>query len=547
MSALDHLPNGSHPQPVHDDLLSHKSLRHGEDVDEFDRPVLPLHMPPDQIDSLESLHADSYLKSRGQSPRRWNSGASGLLHIHIPGYPSPADLAMSTMQYLPYPLMVLNSLKTLVMANEAMGRLLGIEEDGDITSDNGTTALDRIKGQTLSQMGIDMFQDGRPVWVSWESFLDSLADETGSHTEDEPQKSESGFSEGDTTPTVESAEALSKRPSGSKSLTVHDAVVEVALSPADTSASYFASGTNKSVTGKYTFAKMIITVWEIKDEKFFTLTFTSTDTSQTSLPSSRWQYRQVTRTTKQHSLGSAGSGSRSSPSSAGSRGSLNRGGSSNSSAITSPANSSMSVSPFPPLGPSSKSTNSSALPSLQRVIMMKDALLDTTEVPIIAMWKDESLTIPNRAARRLFHPSAGLTHVRDGFDLVSKWHLWDETFTTRLEPSEYPISVLLKTQTPFSSRKIGIYDPETECKIVFDCLGEAIRDDVTGEFLAGIVTCRDITSMTEQINEMREKDEQRFQLICDSMSQMFWTTSSEGLHDWFSSRWSATLCSHTPE
>ena len=76
-----------------------------------------------------------------------------------------------------------------------------------------------------------------------------------------------------------------------------------------------------------------------------------------------------------------------------------------------------------------------------------------------------------------------------------------------------------RTQTPFSSRKIGIFDPETDRKVVFDCLGEAIRDANTGEFLAGMVTCRDITEMTEQINEIKEKDEQRFQLICDSMPQ----------------------------
>jgi hypothetical protein len=153
------------------------------------------------------------------------------------------------------------------------------------------------------------------------------------------------------------------------------------------------------------------------------------------------------------------------------------------------------------------------------------------------MWKDESLMIPNRAARRLFHPSADLTQVKDGFDLVTKWQLWDETFTTRLDPSEYPISVLVRTQTPFSSQRVGIIDPETGRKLVHDCLGEAIRDESTGEFLAGILTCKDITSLTQTINEIREKDDQRFQLICDSMPQMIWTASPEGMYDWFSQRW----------
>jgi hypothetical protein len=43
--------------------------------------------------------------------------------------------------------------------------------------------------------------------------------------------------------------------------------------------------------------------------------------------------------------------------------------------------------------------------------------------------------------------------------------------------------------------------------------------------------------MTEQISEIKEKDDQRFQLICDSMPQMIWTTTPDGLHDWFSQRW----------
>jgi PAS domain-containing protein len=535
MSALDPLPNGTYLEPDHDDFPTNKYDHHLED--DYDQPVSPLHMPPGQIDGLESLKADGFSKIRGHSPSRRDSSDS--FHIHIPSIPSAAELALSALQYLPYPLMVLGSLKTMMIANEAMGRLMGIGDDeGDAASDDGTSALDRHRGQTLNQLGIDMLQDGRPVWVNWESFLDSLADDLGMHVDEEPTPSTSEFREGGATPTAEKAEPLSRQPSGSKEKSmVHDAVVEVVITQSNISASSFARKQEK-VAAKHTFAKMIITVWEIEDEKFFTLTFTNTDSSQTSLPSSPGQSRQVTRSAKQRPLGSTGSGSHSSPSSVTSGRSSNQGGSRNSSAITSPTNASMSASPFPPLGPPSKTAKSSAPSSLQKVIMMKDALLDNTEVPILAMWKDESLTIPNRAARRLFHPTADLNQVKDGFDLVSKCHVWDETFTTRLDPSEYPISVLIRTQSPFSNRKIGIYDPDTERKIVFDCLGEAITDEQTGEFLAGIVTCRDITSMTQQINEIREKDDQRFQLVCDSMPQMIWTTSPEGMHDWFSQRWS---------
>lgn len=538
---LDGLPNGHHVPVEHNDPPSQDYSSQAED-EEYLRPISPLQMPPGQIDGLESIKADALLISRGQSPRR-GSGHSSLLHLDIAPYPSPAQLAISALQYLPYPLLVLGSLKTLVMANEAMVRLLGIEDDneGDTTSDDGLSSIDKLRGQTLSQLGIDMLQEGRPVWVTWESFLHSLADDLEMTVEADSQQTISENGEGDTTPTAEKAEPWTKNPNNNKSQSmVHDAVVEVIITKNAVSQKTFAKGpkpVNANAT-EHTFAKMIITVWEIEDERFFTLTFTSTNHHQTSLAGSKLQSRQVTRAAKHRSLGSTGSGSHSSPSSVSSgHSSSTQGGSSISSAITSPTNASMSASPFPPLGPPSKMAMSSGPSALQKVVMMKDALLDNTTIPIIAMWKDESLTIPNKAARELFHPTADLNNVKDGFDLVSKWHVWDETWTRRLDPSEYPISVLVKTQTPFESRKIGMFDPSTGKKVLFDVLGEAIRDENTGEFLAGIVTCKDITSMTQQINDIRERDEERFQIICASMPQMIWTTTPEGLHDWFSQRW----------
>jgi len=444
---------------------------------------------------------------------------------------------MAALQYLPYPIMVLNNMKTLVMANDAMGRLLGIEDqDGDVASDDGMSVSDKLKGQTLNQLGIDMLQDGRPVWVTWDSFLNSIAEDIGQQLVEDMDGSHSEAGEGDATPTAERLEPTIAHANSHKDRsTVHDAVVEVIIAQEKCSQVLLAAA-HQSKGVNHTFAKMIITVWEIDDDSFFTLTFTNTDTNQTSLSTSR-KPRPVPRAAKNRSFGSVGSGSHSSPSSAGSgKSSLQGGSSSSSSAITSPTNASMSTSPFPPLGPPSQASHSGAPSTLQKIILMKDALMDTTSVPILAMWKDESLTIPNKAARRLFHPTADLTNVKDGYDLVTKWHVWDENFTTRLDPSEYPISVLVKTKTPFSSRKIGLYDPETSRKLVFDCLGEAIKDD-EGNFLAGVVTCRDITTMTEVITEIKARDDQRFQLICESMPQMIWTTTPEGLHDWFSTRW----------
>lgn len=528
------LPNGFHEPPLDVDFHSHK-MTHGEGEDEPQRPVSPLEMPPRKINDLDVLQYHEHLRHRRQTPERRGSASSSLLHLQIPRYPSHADLALAAMQYLPYPLLVLNGLKTLVMGNEAMGRLLGLEEgNGDALSDDWISPMDKFKGQTLSQLGIDMLDKGRPVWVTWEAFLENLSNDMGARGEVPCQRT-SGYGEGGVTPTAEHSEPLSSRSGNGSGSAVHDAVVEVVITQGSIEAARIGRG--EKAPAQHTFAKMIITVWEIEEEKFFTLTFTNTDSNQTSLPSSQGQPRRITKAHKHYSISSTGSGSHPSPSSASSGRSSNQCSSSNSSAVTSPTYAPMSSSPFPPMGPPAKSVTASSPSSLQKVIMMKDALLDNTEVPILAMWKDKSLTIPNKAARRLFHQSADFTTVKDGFDLVSRWHIWDETFSHRLDPIDYPISQLIKTQTPFSSRVIGIYDPDTNEKILLDCLGEALRDESTGEFLAGILTCKDITKMAREINEIKEKDQQRFQLICDSMPQMIWTTTPEGLHDWFSQRW----------
>jgi hypothetical protein len=93
---------------------------------------------------------------------------------------------------------------------------------------------------------------------------------------------------------------------------------------------------------------------------------------------------------------------------------------------------------------------------------------------------------------------------------------------------------LIRTEKPFTSRKVGIKD-KTGRKQIFDFA--AIRDETTGEFLAGRVTAWNITDMTEEIREMKAKNEQRFQLICDSMPQMIWTSTPAGMAEWFSERW----------
>ena len=95
-------------------------------------------------------------------------------HVDLPTIPLGAELALTALQYLPTPLLVLSDLKTVILANDAMGLLLGLNkyevEDGKDTEqqERDVAVGDLLEGQTLNQIGVDMVQDGQSIWVNWE-------------------------------------------------------------------------------------------------------------------------------------------------------------------------------------------------------------------------------------------------------------------------------------------------------------------------------------------------------------------------------------------
>ena len=71
-----------------------------------------------------------------------------------------------------------------------MARLFGIEApvedseqlvDGHSTSGlanlDGISATDILYGRTLGQLGLDLLQNGSPVFIAWENFLDTVIDD----------------------------------------------------------------------------------------------------------------------------------------------------------------------------------------------------------------------------------------------------------------------------------------------------------------------------------------------------------------------------------
>lgn len=74
--------------------------------------------------------------------------------------------SLTALQYLPIPLLVLSSEKTVMLANEAMGRLLGIDFESIALHDFSVS--DALQDKTVGELGIDILQNGSPLMISWE-------------------------------------------------------------------------------------------------------------------------------------------------------------------------------------------------------------------------------------------------------------------------------------------------------------------------------------------------------------------------------------------
>ena len=127
----------------------------------------------DNFSPQDSLENEFFSPStKAASPPKQNR-ASPPVFIEIPKLPSGAEIAFTALQYLPTPVLVLSDLKTVLLANDAMGLLLGLDkyksgDSGEGSEGKELSTAQLLQGQTLSQIGVDMLQDGQPIWVSWE-------------------------------------------------------------------------------------------------------------------------------------------------------------------------------------------------------------------------------------------------------------------------------------------------------------------------------------------------------------------------------------------
>lgn len=477
-------------------------------------------------DRPRHLSPPAHFPDEHEPHRSRNNSADGL-RLDIPRLPMAPEIALASLLYLPTPLVVLSSLKTIVLANEAMGRLLGLRtqpgSDQDLDAADSTTDL--LKGQTLSQIGIDMLSDGVPVWVSWEKFLDTLT----SGLEDGGNLAR--VRSGETTPLASGAltatpisEVLPRGRSPSRDrTTVHDTVVDVLVS----SQRLRSRHSNLKSPGTQSTCRMIISIWTLEDQRFFTLTFTSplVPTPQNSQPNSHIVPRAKSSTSNRSSRSSQSHTPTSSTS-----GNLAQ------SPSEGHASSNTSVSALLPNGAPAKCSHPATFTDFQKVTRMKDAMIRAMHIPVLAMWKDESVVYPNPAARRLLAVHADPTSD-DSYDFLSRFKPWSADFSRLLEEDDNPIVSLCRTQKAFSRWQIGLINEKTGKKSNYDVSGHPVFDEKTNEFFAGLIAFKDVTEYTEKIASQTAENEDQFALICDMMPQMLWTTRPDGFHDYFSQRW----------
>ena len=456
-------------------------------------------------------------QGRPQGPKTTAKSSSVAADASKPN--SPAETALSALRFLPVPLLVLSSMKTVVLANDAMGRLFGLigySSKGLDGQEEDASAGNLFLGKTINQLGVDIVQDGQRIWVGWERFLDNLAQELSRDARDQ-----SSLQEGDSVPKHDEAK-LSAGPSNSGmglgSATplasrsrkrnrgpLADTVVDVVLSAEFGSApAEFSSMAQKQVR-----ARLVISIWTLNGEKHFTLSFTNA--SHSSTPTTDADSRSVSCTPPSASQ---------SPSSGASFASSDvpQGSSNGTSCVEFPSGKLLTLIPFSPLSASNKKEVAGTPSVLQKTTKMKDAILNTMEIPVCAMWKDQSLAFPNKAAMRVLHTCTGQV-AEDAYNLLSGFKCWTDDFSRELSEDEYPLVELCRTQKPFKGRRIGFKDAK-KGNTVYDCSGECYHDEKTGEFLAGMIALKDVTEYTSLLKSQSEVNEQQFELICHTTPNM---------------------------
>lgn len=196
---------------------------------------------------------------------------------------SARSVAFSAMQSLPVPLLVLSSLKRVALANAAMGTLLGVIHES--VGDGNMAISDLIQGLSLSQLGIEVTQDGRITPFDWERYLDSLINQpvTGvrASAESDADRAHRSDRYGHSSAHLVNTDVpdkVSQRPG-------QTGVIEVLINKKDPGNSSSDPISRAKAAATQCRAKVIIAPFQLSSQQtYFNLAFTDVKTGQSSTP-----------------------------------------------------------------------------------------------------------------------------------------------------------------------------------------------------------------------------------------------------------------------
>lgn len=190
---------------------------------------------------------------------------------------------------------------------------------------------------------------------------------------------------------------------------------------------------------------------------------------------------------------------------------------------------------------------------------LRDSLLHSLEIPLMALSRDGNVLIRNRACDEVLkwfqkkdpvkgQPKPKPAPVVDPNDekalvdlswLTDAMTCYTEDFSEEFPPHEFPIyrCSVLGERPPVIN--VGCVASDTGTRRVFKVEGQPIKDaGGFGEHVGGVIQITDVTEqLTEQKALIKREGEEYFKLVCESLAQLVWVTDPSGYHEWYNQQW----------
>ena len=164
---------------------------------------------------------------------------------------------------------------------------------------------------------------------------------------------------------------------------------------------------------------------------------------------------------------------------------------------------------------------------------LRDGIYYSATAASFVLSADEKFAFTNV---QLGQPPQEPVEIDDVEEFFKVWDCWDETFSRRLDFTEYPAIRLSRSRQSFRGMRLGVL-AENGRKTLFDARGELILAQKTRKYLGGVVWLTDLGDFEDVQRQERDELLKSFETICDSLPHMVWTATAEGVIDYFSRSW----------